>query len=361
MLIWLLLLGPLIAADANSLSRAEILFYHGHYHQSQQLLIDFVRQEPGAAHGSRALYLLATIHEAQQRPAEAVNRLEELLHRYPSSPWAPGACARLADHAAARGERDRERGLIERFLELYLADSNATLDDRVCGRMYDRLAKATAARGNGAGTPAVGELLKSLYPEESAAGRVVAYWTPPNVADPKANLVLNPGFELDGRDVPVPVGWSCIGSEPNFQDDLDGVFMAGVPSPIVQPHSGRSCAGKFSGHGKHLGWLRQRVPVTSGARYEVTAHAFTPISKDYPARLRLGVDPDGGFDPEAPSVRWTSPVSPTGGYERIGFEQATAILASGDRLTLFLEVHQEVPADPNAMLWDDVAVRRAPD
>jgi len=354
-----LLLVTALFAQTTDLSKGLNLFIAGRYDEAARVLDRALEQKQSAYAGGQALYVLATIRAAQRDKTQAAKTLERLVSEYADSPWVLHAYDRLAEQAVTDAAWDRATDLTCRFLDLYLAGPFATIDDRVCRRAFDRLSACEQKAAPARPLPAIHAGLKARYPRTSAAGRVVAFFAAVDPNVPDANLIKNGGFELDAREIASPIGWSYVGTEPNLQDDFDGTLRAGGPtSAIVMARSGRFCAGKFTNWYKHLGWLYQRVPVLSGRRYDVSAYGMTPVSKDNPGCLRLGVDPTGGTNPQANTVRWTRPVSAIDEYRNLAFDGTDAVAASGPYLTVFLEVRQETVADPNAMLFDDVTVRQ---
>lgn len=352
--------AAVLAAPKDAGIGAGLQFYrNGQYEQALAELNERLQQKLPEPVAAQALYAVASIHFSQKKTAEAEAVLLQLVNSYPRSPWALNAYDQLADRAEKSGNWVAAGQRIGQFLDLYVQGEFATLDDLICQRMFNRLVEYT---GRSSGVKDLNEVygeLRNKYPPGTHAGRVVEFHARPDPKDPEANLVLNPGFELDARACGTPIGWSYKGTEPNVQDDADGVMQTGRPVEMIKARSGTFCAGKYTGWGKHRGWFFQRVAVMGGRKYEVTAFGMTPASKGQPGQLRLGLDLGGGTDPEAEQVRWTALLSATAGYEKLGFEGSSAVMAQGDRITVFLELRQENPVDPNAMLFDDVAVRQA--
>lgn len=302
------------------------------------------------------LYTLAMVQLALGHNTEADVTLQRLTTDFGNDVWALPAYALLAQRAAARSEWERAGALTAQFLDRYMATPYATVDDATSGQMTARLLEYARRRAPGDSVEVVRKRLATQYPPSSGAGRALAWSIEPDPADADANLVHNPAFDLDGRQTGLPVGWSYHGTEPDLWDDCDGVLG---DSGVVRSRSGGFCAGKFTSWGRHRGWLYQRVRVLPGQRYDVSAFGLTPTTGGQPGQLRLGVDVTGAIDPEADGVRWTPSVSPEKEYERMALEGPEAVRVEGDALTVFLEIRQDNPVAPNAMLFDDVSVRRA--
>jgi hypothetical protein len=335
------------------------LFRDGQYEAADAALARAADQSPQAKTAAEALYALGSVRAAAGRWVEAENAWRRLITEHPGSPWVLAALSRLGERAEQAKEWDRARDLTAAFMERYLASRGTGVDDLVCRRMFERLIACERGEQGERATREVHSALKTRYPSDSVVGRVIEYHAGVDPNDPSANLVLNPGFELDARVIGAPLGWSFRGTEPDVQDDADGVFEAGARSALVRPRSGRFCAGKFTGWGKHRGWLFQQIPVIKGMRYDVQAFGHTPAQGGSPGRLRIGVDPQAGVDPENPGLRWSAPILAAEAYQKISLEGANAVQAEGEVMTLFLELRQDQPAEPNAMLFDDVSVSRS--
>lgn len=337
------------------------LFRDGDYAQAEAALTAALDATVAGIDPGHALFVIATIQRADGRTAQASATLRRLLDRYATSPWALHAGEELAALAAADGRWNEAIDTTAQMLDMYLEQPVASVDDKVCRAAFDRLV-AAARQLDQTGTE-MGALrfLQERFPLDGGPGRVVAFFTELEATDPKANRVRNPGFELDGRECGTPVAWQYLGTEPDLEDDLDGVLDTGARTGIVLPHSGRFCAGKYTEYGVHRGWLVQTVRVTPRTRYAVSAYGATPCQEPgHGGVLRIGVDPNGGSDPTAGGVVWSATAAPEASYERIALEGASAVLAEGERLTVFLEFRQPSAHPRNALLFDDVSVQSVP-
>jgi hypothetical protein len=351
-----LLTAGLALGQGNPFREGIELYDQGQYQQAAGLLAPVAAGTDESEERARALYLLASISSIQGQPARAEESLKRLLDVESGSSWAPLACAALMRSAVAAKAWDRAEELTARFLNLYLPLESAAIGDRVCTRMWEQLLTCARQQAPASSMQEIRRSLRKRYPPTSAAGRVVDYYGGADPDDPTANLVINPGFEVDQRAVGLPAGWMYRGTEPKPMDDYDGTIGT---TGIIKPHEGKFCAGKLTNYFTHRGWLYQRVAVKSGHRYAVAVYGMTPAPNSTPGTLRLGVDPRGQTDPEAKQVRWTKPTSSPTEYRRIALEGPDAVQAEGDRITVFLELRQDTPVPPNAMLFDDVSVKQA--
>lgn len=157
-----------------------------------------------------------------------------------------------------------------------------------------------------------------------------------------ANLLMNAGFEAGSGDSPrstVP-GWSTAGGL-NLRGS-DGTWFGGLP-----PRSGDWFMQGAVNGAEADGAIYQRVTgVTPGVRYTFSAWATTWMRENGtykydvwndPNRLsyvRLGLDPQGGTDPNAATVRWTPRV-----YNHLRYGQfAKSAIAEGSAMTVFVRV-----------------------
>jgi hypothetical protein len=180
-----------------------------------------------------------------------------------------------------------------------------------------------------------------LRVQSSAAGRRparsrdMAVCTQPATA----NLLVNPGFEQGSGASPRAVipGWTAAG---NIDIKVsDGTWFWGVP-----PRSGNWLLQGAVNGSSSSGHIHQRVPVTPGESYTFSAWATTRHRENNTWKydvwndrgrlifLRLGIDPNGGLNPNSPSVRWT-PRS----YSHLRYANpAITTTATADHLTVFV-------------------------
>lgn len=72
------------------------------------------------------------------------------------------------------------------------------------------------------------------------------------------------------------------------------------------------------------------------------------------ARTRVGIDPDGGTDPNAPEIVWSAFISP---HEQGGWQQMTVdATATGNAVTFFMYSTQTNFSDINITYWDSASL-----
>lgn len=183
--------------------------------------------------------------------------------------------------------------------------------------------------------------------------------TPTPTPPPAVELLVNPGFEADGAVlISPPRGWTAI----NRRETWDGTLAAATWGTLTTPpRSGAYCFGKVTDWGRPHLVLYQRVSVERGGRYRCAVYARTPCAHHpgHAGRVRLGADPAGGMDPDAPAVRWTEAVSAPGDYVLLSLEGDALVEAATETLTLFLEYRQDQTYPWNGGLFDDASVMLA--
>ncbi len=304
-----------------------------------------------------ALYCLASAHLAIDEEDLALQAWKQLTEDHVGSDWAVCAAQRLARlHIAKRRWRQGSAAL-EVFLELYLRNGVGSVDSPPTGETLSAMLECRnyLEPGMDAGRLALELITKH---EGTWLARAAEYHIDRRLLAPGRNLLRNGGFELDVRIVRVPAGWTCVGTDPDKNDDWDGNLDRNTVGKFAAPRTGRFCVGKYTEWGRHRGWLLQTVPASASRPYECTVYGWTKISDGGPGKVRLGVDSSGGRDPQAPSVMWTEYASPVAGYESIGFAGEAAVMAESDKLTVFLELRQDESGPPNTMLFDDAVVRQ---
>lgn len=158
------------------------------------------------------------------------------------------------------------------------------------------------------------------------------------------NLLLNPDFELGSGPSPrkVILGWTKLG-------DLDLGMSDGSWFGEIKPRAGNwLLQGALNGSSSDS-FVYQRVPVTSGHRYTFSAWVLTKAlekindqvvekydvwnDRNRMIYVRLGLDPMGGVDPNASSVRWTPRL-----YSHLRYSNpALSIRATNAYLTAFIQ------------------------
>ncbi len=346
-----------LAAD-NPWADGFTAFRTGRYGAAVTPLEQIAESGP-AENGARALLMLASMARVRGETEQAAAYLHRLLEKYPRNHWASRGAGDLVDLRLAQDNHEQAMNAIERFLAVYLETRFSTVDDPSCTRMFTMLVDCQRALSPGLEDASLLQTLRDSFYTPSEIGRVVALHAGVDPRRAGENLVLNGDFELDGKALGTPVGWTYRGTEPELFNDFDGVITGGGQGELIRAAGGDFCAGKFTSYGRHRGWLFQRVPVIAGRRYQVSARGMTPAQEGSPGTIRMGVDLTGGDEPESDRVHWSQPLSNEKEYVLLEPAGDQALAATGDALTVFLEIRQDTVAAPNAMLFDDVIVREA--
>jgi hypothetical protein len=165
-----------------------------------------------------------------------------------------------------------------------------------------------------------------------------------------SETVRNPGFEEVGPARGVTYDWIKYGR-------LDGLYGARDNSYAVQPHRGTYMLGaEFPGGKDGYGGVMQRVRCSPEQAYELSCHIHTGQAEGsrVDAFVRIGVDPEAGLDPLAPSIDWSEPATSAQTWTRID----NAVEASQDTLTLFIEIQKTGKKGEVGVFVDEIALRR---
>ncbi|HIE55831.1 MAG TPA: hypothetical protein EYP90_11755, partial [Chromatiaceae bacterium] len=166
---------------------------------------------------------------------------------------------------------------------------------------------------------------------------------------PFLQRLINPGFEIRGPAPGYIIGWRKWGT-------VDGIMESGRWLFGIRAHGGRFFFGTGAGSNTKNGGIYQTIKVFPGALYQVSAWHLTRREGGRPGDVanRLGVDPTGGRDPNAPTVIWTPFRWTEGRWERLSLR----VRAKGPALTIFLQFRQRQGIPWSANAFDDVEVRR---
>jgi len=168
----------------------------------------------------------------------------------------------------------------------------------------------------------------------------------------------NPGFETGDL-----TGWGVEG------EGIDGVRF-GPWYGGCSAHTGTYFAANAAHWVAESGSFYQSFDSLMGEEYSAGAWSWVywvagegSVDPEQCTRSRIGLDPLGGTDPGAASVVWSSwdiePVGDTGSWDRI----SVTATAQGNRMTVFLQLHQELTENPETGQWhvnafDDAVVER---
>jgi hypothetical protein len=188
----------------------------------------------------------------------------------------------------------------------------------------------------------------------------------------QGDTVFHDGFEQwSGTDQRVESTW-----RPWSRSDCDLVWEGNVDEVCRVPeyrqanpmgayparvHSGDNAQQYFTPFAGHHAGVLKSFDVPPGATVEVHAWGQAWASPEDDAResdpaanvrMRVGVDPDGGTDPTAPSVVWGAPGNPLDVWREVPPVEVT--MGDAGRLTVFLSANPNYPLKHNDIYWDDV-------
>jgi hypothetical protein len=179
-----------------------------------------------------------------------------------------------------------------------------------------------------------------------------------------ANLLIDGDFEggfrrIDNaRELEVATGWmpwwDARSARPEWKD-------ASVTIDPRRVHGSQHAQQWFNNYAKHTGGVYQRVTgIAPGStlRLEAWVQAFSSSGDDFSHsngryRMRIGIDPYGGIDPESADVAWSSggnAIQPYDEYQRLEVQT----IAKSDRATVFVWGQAEWALKHNDAYVDDV-------
>lgn len=185
----------------------------------------------------------------------------------------------------------------------------------------------------------------------------------------QGNLLQNSDMEggFSARDgvTGVPLNWAFKKLSGNLDADRQAFAPYARSAPTFWAMRGSYSA--------YLAMGYQTVAVTSGASYRLSAYAFiwscndnvySCIPADAPRfsqkesgmRVRIGIDPNAGEDPNAAEVVWGPWVQPFDSYQGLTVDAT----ASGAQLTVFLMADSGQSMVWNETYWDDVTLVQIP-
>ena len=174
----------------------------------------------------------------------------------------------------------------------------------------------------------------------------------------EGNLIPNCGFDGFEGSPPrqVPSGWTpfVLSGDLTFMQDTDTMYA--VPSLRMWSSGGTFTAGIFT----QVGGLQP------GATYVVAIGWGGPNEPDTFGR-RLGIDPTGGTDPQAPTVVWGPlhygpgrHLNYPGPYSPGNPNLSVSAVAQGPTVTVFVWVEHPTSTGDNLIYLDNVGLRLDP-
>lgn len=138
---------------------------------------------------------------------------------------------------------------------------------------------------------------------------------------------------------------------------LVGPFAKAGPSSWfagIRAYDGSYFVGAAASYEYKNGGVFQRVFATPGQAYTLSARYATHQigGNDRDTRLRIGIDPNGGVDPNGAGVIWRSVFSPTNDAQW-HVDAVTAVAGPAGVVTLFLDFRQQWPIEWHVAAVDD--------
>jgi hypothetical protein len=142
-------------------------------------------------------------------------------------------------------------------------------------------------------------------------------------------------------------GWASWGQ-------VDGVQSTGWWN--ITAHSGNRFVGTacMPYCKKEHGGVYQEVSVQQGKRYKASVWVYTHYeggSDPWADVCRIGVDPTGGTDPQSSNIEWSEWVTSQDTWSYV----EKSVVASSDKVTIFLEHWQKWAIYANVTCFDDVS------
>lgn len=186
------------------------------------------------------------------------------------------------------------------------------------------------------------------------------------------NLLQDPGFEgpYVGRGRPnlnTPSAWQIwLADGPHNYDwqnraDKVNAFPHNVAPEV---HSGNSSQNLNAGYVTYTAALYQQVSVQPNTNLVGSAWARIKTcnlakgagtcgsAKESGAFVRVGIDPNGGTDPNSPSIVWSPNITPHDTWQQATVNATSA----GGTVTFFIYTTQQWPADLNKAWFDDASL-----
>ncbi len=188
----------------------------------------------------------------------------------------------------------------------------------------------------------------------------------------------NPGMEEGsfgayttrrGGEFPIylPSAWNVwlAAQSGDFYNRGDRTAISPHPGPAPDPKEGSRALNVSCGFVTCTVAVYQQISVTQGANLQASAQAQVKacnLPKDGTtcgsavesgARTRIGIDPNGGTDPNDSDIVWSNFVEPHDRWEQMTVSATT----SGSTATLFLYSTQNNPGDLNRTYWDQTSLK----
>lgn len=184
--------------------------------------------------------------------------------------------------------------------------------------------------------------------------------------DPNTNVLQNASFDgnYSGRgrpDLNLPEGWNIwVASQPHSENwmNLPPVVFPHNAAPQIQ--SGSASLNLNKGYATFTAALYQEVSVPANVSMRASAWVWlhscepAPCNSDASAgaRVRVGIDPNGGSDPNSSDIVWSDFSTPYDSWGLIG----VSATSTGSAATMFLYMTQDWPKQENQVYWDSASL-----
>lgn len=184
-------------------------------------------------------------------------------------------------------------------------------------------------------------------------GKVVRLLRPRSIADlsyVSAIELVNPGFETGSLQ-----GWTEYSATDKV---ISGTWFGGITA-----HSGQRFLGSASNGGIKSGGVYQRVAVPAGLSVQARAWSRVyrignPVDS---AQNKVGIDPTGGSNPNAPTVQWSAvDTQPTEAFSEWKQLSTPVVQTAGGYVTVFLDMLQTAAAQWKVNALDDAELAIVP-
>jgi LysM repeat protein len=190
------------------------------------------------------------------------------------------------------------------------------------------------------------------------------------------NLLQQGDFEDDYAnrsrvDLNIPRRWGLWLQPDAEHPDWQNHIFAFPHRAQPEVHGGSASLNLSGGYIRYTAAIHQQVFLTPNTPLEATAWAWLhtcnfPRDRNnnivggicdsearFNARVRIGIDPNGGTSPMSENIIWSDFASPHDRWEEISVQAS----ASSAVVTVFLYVTQDTPSDLNNVYWDDASLR----
>ncbi len=186
--------------------------------------------------------------------------------------------------------------------------------------------------------------------------------------DPSTNYLTDPSFEgpYTGRgsaDLNIPAAWSFAFYDQPSNFDWQNLRPTGFPHRTApEVRGGELSLNLQKDFGTFTAVVYQQVTVPEDALVQASAWAWVHTCDPEPAicnsdpssgaRMRVGIDPNGGTNPFSGSVEWSQFIAPHDSWGNIG----TSAQVNGTTVTMFLYATQNEPRGLNRAYWDEAVL-----